>query len=39
MWAPIKKRDLLALNEIGTYLGQLRDRVTGRNTSGAEVQE
>lgn len=35
----LKKRDLLALNEIDTYLGQLRTRVTGRDTSGAEVQE
>lgn len=35
----LKKRDLLSLNEIGTYLGQLRTRMTGRNTSGAEVEE
>ena len=35
----LKKRDLLALNEIETYLSQLRTRVTGPDTSGAEVQK
>lgn len=35
----LKKRDLVPLNEIDTYLDQLRDRVRSHDGPGPEVQE